>query len=45
MDNTGLIWQQLATESDLNSKGVFKGYIEPRNDSSFFLYSTDKLFN
>ena len=22
-------WQQLATESDLNSKGVFKGYIEP----------------
>ena len=22
-------WEQLATESDLNSKGVFKGYIEP----------------
>ena len=22
-------WQQLATESDLNSKGVFKGYIKP----------------
>lgn len=22
-------WQELATESDLNSKGVFKGYIEP----------------
>ena len=37
-------WQQLATESDLNSKGVFKGYIEPNKKLTINMESYGEVY-
>lgn len=43
-DNIWGTWQKLATENDLNSKGVFKGYLEPNKKLTIDMHPYSEVY-